>query len=60
MLLEYSLGPIWVWLFVGEVRAQWTLVGGGILVIASVAIRAFVEIRHSSLTSLPSVPPNPS
>ena len=28
MLLEFSLGPIWVWLFVGEVPAQWTLVGG--------------------------------
>jgi drug/metabolite transporter (DMT)-like permease len=46
MLLEFALGPTWVWLFVGEEPSRWTLLGG-ILVIASVAIRALVESRLS-------------
>ena len=44
MLLEFALGPIWVWLFVGEVPTRWTLLGGG-LVIASVSLRAVLELR---------------
>ncbi len=30
-LLEVLLGPLWVWLFVGEVPAQATLVGGAVV-----------------------------
>jgi drug/metabolite transporter (DMT)-like permease len=45
MLLEFALGPIWVWLFVSEVPTRWTLLGGAI-VIAAVAIRAAVELRQ--------------
>ena len=44
MLLEFALGPIWVWLFVGEVPTRWTLLGG-VLVIASVSLRAVIELR---------------
>lgn len=44
MLLEFSLGPVWVWLFVGEVPSDWTIVGG-LLVIAAVALRAGLELR---------------
>jgi drug/metabolite transporter (DMT)-like permease len=44
MLLEFALGPIWVWLFVGEVPTRWTLLGGT-LVIASVSLRAVIELR---------------
>lgn len=44
MLLEFALGPTWVWLFVGEEPSRWTLLGGT-LVIASVAVRALVELR---------------
>jgi drug/metabolite transporter (DMT)-like permease len=44
MLLEFALGPVWVWLFVDEVPTLWTLVGG-VLVIASVTLRAILELR---------------
>lgn len=44
MLLEFSLGPVWVWLFVGEVPSEWTILGG-LLVIAAVALRAGLELR---------------
>jgi len=46
MLLEFSLGPLWVWLFAGEVPSEWTLFGG-LLVIAAVALRAGLELRDS-------------
>ena len=46
MLLEFALGPIWVWWFVNEVPTKWTLVGGA-LVIASVAARALIEILQT-------------
>lgn len=46
MLLEFALGPIWVWWFVNEVPSRWTLVGGT-LVIAAVAIRAVIQLRRS-------------
>jgi drug/metabolite transporter (DMT)-like permease len=35
-LTEVILGPIWVWLGVGEVPSQWTLVGGMIMLLAVV------------------------
>ncbi len=44
MLLEFALGPVWVWLFVDEVPTVWTFVGG-VLVIASVSLRAVLELR---------------
>ena len=34
MLLEFTLGPIWVWIFVNEVPTSWTLIGGSIVIIA--------------------------
>jgi drug/metabolite transporter (DMT)-like permease len=43
MLIEFALGPVWVWLFVGEVPHRWTLIGGSII-IASVALRAIHEL----------------
>lgn len=43
MLLEFALGPIWVWWFVGEVPSSWAL-AGGVLVISSVAVRALIEL----------------
>ncbi len=44
MLLEFALGPVWVWLFVAEAPTRWTLVGG-VLVIASVSLRTVLELR---------------
>ena len=45
MLLEFALGPIWVWLFVNEVPSQWTLLGGA-LVIAALVARSLLELRQ--------------
>ncbi len=59
MLLEFALGPVWVWLFVAEVPSQATLLGG-ILVIASVAVHAFIELRRSRRPVRPGGVPPPS
>ena len=45
MLLEFALGPVWVWLVVAEVPSEWTILGGS-LVIAAVALRAVLELRR--------------
>jgi len=44
MLLEFSLGPVWVWIFVAEVPSAWTILGGA-LVMSAVAARAVHELR---------------
>lgn len=46
MLLEFALGPVWVWLFVNEVPSQWTLVGGG-LIMGAVLARTFWQVRDA-------------
>ncbi|MEE2716215.1 MAG: hypothetical protein VX610_02190, partial [SAR324 cluster bacterium] len=46
MLLEFSLGPFWVWVFLNETISQETLYGG-IIVMASVAVYSFFEITMS-------------
>ena len=46
MMLEFALGPVWVWLFIAERPDQATLLGG-IIVIGSVAIRAFLELARN-------------
>ena len=43
MLIEFALGPIWVWWFVGETPNGWTLIGGSVI-ITSVAVRAILEL----------------
>ena len=48
MLLEFALGPIWVWLFINEMPARLTLFGGALVVVAVVA-RAFVEFRQRTI-----------
>ena len=47
MLIEFALGPIWVWWFVGEVPSSWTLIGGGVIIF-SVAVRAILELINQS------------
>ncbi len=44
MLLEFALGPVWVWLFLSETPSRLTLIGG-VLVIAAVTARTLVEMR---------------
>jgi len=43
MLLEFSLGPLWVWIFINETPSVWTLFGG-CLIIGAVALRAVFEL----------------
>ena len=43
MLLEFTLGPIWVWIFVNEVPTSWTLIGGSVVIIA-VLLKSGLEI----------------
>ena len=47
MLLEFALGPIWVWIGVNEVPTRLTIIGGCI-VIAAVSIRALLELYHGT------------
>lgn len=46
LLLEFSLGPVWVWLFIGEVPTDLTVVGGS-LVISAVIVWSLIELRKS-------------
>ena len=48
MLLEFTLGPIWVWIFVNEVPTRWTLVGGSI-VISAVFLKSVSELRKAKV-----------
>jgi drug/metabolite transporter (DMT)-like permease len=45
MLLEFALGPIWVWLFLDEAPSQWTVLGGA-LVISAIVVRSLLEMRQ--------------
>ena len=47
MLLEFSLGPIWVWLGVGETPTFFTLVGGS-LVLFSVSVLTISELKRGN------------
>ena len=49
MLLEFSLGPFWVWIFLNETISQETLYGGTIVMI-SVAIYSLFEIKNKKIT----------
>lgn len=44
MLLEFALGPVWVWIFVKEVPTEWTILGGAIVILA-VILRAVFQLQ---------------
>ena len=46
MLLEFSLGPLWVWIFINEAPEFWTLVGGA-LVMSALLLRVWAEMKFS-------------
>ncbi len=48
MLLEFTLGPIWVWIFLNEVPTSWTLVGGSI-VISAVFLKSVSDLRKTKV-----------
>lgn len=52
MLLEFALGPVWVWLVVNEQPSRWTIIGG-ILIILAVAVRAVLELIGGARPSHP-------
>ena len=43
MLLEFALGPIWVWWVVNETPSLWTIVGGA-LIMGAVVTRSVIEL----------------
>jgi len=51
MLLEFSLGPFWVWIFLNETISQETFYGG-IIVMISVAVYSLFEINNSKIKSI--------
>lgn len=46
MLLEFALGPLWVWIFINEVPGRWTILGGSVVILA-VTARAALEMRRT-------------
>jgi drug/metabolite transporter (DMT)-like permease len=44
MMLEFSLGPIWVWMFIGEIPTEMTVIGG-IMVIGAVAWHSLLQLQ---------------
>ena len=51
MLLEFSLGPFWVWIFLNETISQKTFYGG-IIVMISVAVYSLFEIKNSKIKTI--------
>ena len=51
MLLEFSLGPFWVWIFLNETISQETFYGG-IIVMISVAVYSLFEIKNSKIKAI--------
>jgi len=50
MLLEFSLGPFWVWIFLNETISQETFYGG-IIVMISVAVYSLLEIKKKAVST---------
>ena len=48
MLLEFSLGPFWVWIFFNETISNETFFGG-IIIMFSVAVFSFLEIKNTKI-----------
>ena len=44
-LVEYSLGPLWVWIFLDEIITKMTLYGG-LIVMLSVATYCVFEVHN--------------
>ncbi len=51
MLLEFSLGPFWVWIFLNETISQETFYGG-IIVMISVAVYSLLEIKNTKIKAV--------
>jgi len=51
MLLEFSLGPFWVWIFLNETLSQETFYGGIIVMVSVVAYR-LLEIKNTKIKAV--------
>ena len=51
MLLEFSLGPFWVWIFLNETISKETFYGG-IIVMISVVVYSLFEINYTKIKSI--------
>ncbi|MDC0224050.1 DMT family transporter [Deltaproteobacteria bacterium] len=51
MLLEFSLGPFWVWIFLNETITQEAFYGG-IIVMLCVAVYSFFEIKKTKFKAI--------
>jgi len=51
MLLEFSLGPFWVWIFLNETISQ-EIFYGGIIVMVSVAVYSLFEIKNTKIKAV--------
>jgi drug/metabolite transporter (DMT)-like permease len=49
-MTEVLLGPVWVWIFLGEMASAWTFVGGAVLM-AAIAGNALsgIQVAHPRL-----------
>ncbi len=56
MLLEFAVGPLWVWLIIGETASAWTMVGGS-MVIGAVAMRTVIQLRQARRSRVPIATP---
>jgi len=45
MLLEFTLGPLWVWIFMDEIISRSTFIGGALILIAVLGLGVF-ELLH--------------
>ena len=47
MLLEFSLGPLWVWIFINEAPEFWTLIGGALVMSALTLRHVWAEMKFT-------------
>ena len=52
MMLEFTLGPLWVWLVINERPSLWTIIGGAMILLA-VAVRAVMELMGGGASGRP-------
>ena len=52
MLLEFTLGPLWVWSFIGETPAINTLIGGGIVMAAIATLTIYELLKRRRLNNI--------
>jgi drug/metabolite transporter (DMT)-like permease len=51
LMVEYFLGPLWVWLFIGERPSQLALIGGAII-LSGVLCQAYISRQDTQTTTV--------